>query len=85
MWIWGGKICPEPGECIDNAALEACFIARAFRAGSKIDPEAQRWDVCFSFKFNDVVLRVFRDSTPEEICEQYHNSFRPTTSKQVSG
>jgi len=71
MWVWDGVIRPEPGECIDDAVREAKLLADRYHAGSKLDATAQKYDVCFSFRFNDVWMRVFSDSTVEELCEQY--------------
>lgn len=71
MWIWDGKICPSPGERIEDAAREAILLALLFRGGSKCDERDQQYDVCFSFRFNDTECRVFADSTIAEICEEY--------------
>ncbi len=72
MWIWDGKICPEPGEVIDDACRQSIAIAQAHGGGSKLDPVAQQYDICFRFTFNDTTVRAFADSTVEELCEQYH-------------
>jgi hypothetical protein len=71
MWIWDGQIRPEPGESIHDAIRIALHLARRYGAGSKYDETAQKYDICFTFIFNDTPVRVFADSTVKELVQRF--------------
>jgi hypothetical protein len=78
MWIWNGKICPCPGEHIEDAAQEAILIVKHW-GGKNRHP-----NVHFDFTFNDVTLQVYSDSTWQEIVADYHNSLLASRNGQAS-
>jgi hypothetical protein len=66
MWIWEGVICPEPGESIDNAAKQAIALAKVFKAAPR--PDKYQY---FTIAFNDIELKIYRDSTVKEVVNEY--------------
>ena len=66
MWIWNGRIEPMPGESVEDAAEEAIFLAKTFRAGPK--GHENRY---FTMAFNDVQLKIYCDTTVDEVLKAY--------------
>ena len=76
MWLWDGKIVPEPGEDIHWAAVEACRLARHYGGFVKSPLDDVNRHVYFEMSFNGVVLRAYPSTHHSDLVEQYNAETR---------